>query len=207
MNLGEKILDLRKKKGMSQGDLAEVLNVSRQSVSKWETNSSVPDLDKLVKMSEVFDISLDEMVRGNAVEADDNPPKNDNPQKISSLEKRIIAGFSLLGIGIVLFSLLLVLSDFLSAITLASPFLLTGIIHLLVRKHTGLWCGWTLYLLVSQYLLEFTSARPFWGIFQRWIYQYGFTYSVAVTWAMAILFGILILLTYRAVNTPAASGE
>lgn len=39
MNLGEKILDLRKKKGMSQGDLAEVLNVSRQSVSKWETNS------------------------------------------------------------------------------------------------------------------------------------------------------------------------
>ena len=58
MNLGERIYTLRSEKEMSQGDLAEALDVSRQSISKWETNGSVPELDKLVKLSEVFGVSL-----------------------------------------------------------------------------------------------------------------------------------------------------
>ncbi len=53
MNLGETIYNLRKEKKLSQGDLAEQLSVSRQSVSKWENNSAVPDLDKLVKLSTI----------------------------------------------------------------------------------------------------------------------------------------------------------
>ena len=62
MNLGETIYNLRKEKKLSQGDLAEQLSVSRQSVSKWENNSAVPDLDKLVKLSTIFGVSLDELV-------------------------------------------------------------------------------------------------------------------------------------------------
>ena len=53
MTLGENICRLRTEKGMSQGDLADLLEVSRQSVSKWETGSSVPELDKLVKQRAV----------------------------------------------------------------------------------------------------------------------------------------------------------
>ena len=64
MNLGERICRLRNERNMSQGDLADALGVSRQSISKWETNGSVPDLDKLVKLSELFDISLDELIAG-----------------------------------------------------------------------------------------------------------------------------------------------
>ena len=64
MNLGETIYNLRKEKKLSQGDLAEQLSVSRQSVSKWENNSAVPDLDKLVKLSTIFGVSLDELVKG-----------------------------------------------------------------------------------------------------------------------------------------------
>lgn len=64
MNLGERICKLRTERNMSQGDLADALEVSRQSISKWETNGSVPDLDKLVKLSELFDISLDELITG-----------------------------------------------------------------------------------------------------------------------------------------------
>lgn len=64
MNLGERIYKLRTEKEMSQGDLAEALEVSRQSISKWETNGSVPELDKLVKLSEVFGVSLDALVTG-----------------------------------------------------------------------------------------------------------------------------------------------
>jgi len=66
MNLGESIYRLRTERNMSQGDLADALDVSRQSVSKWENNMAVPDLDKLVKMSELFGITLDELVTGRA---------------------------------------------------------------------------------------------------------------------------------------------
>lgn len=64
MNLGESIYKYRTQKNMSQGDLADALDVSRQSVSKWENNSAVPELDKLIKMRELFEISLDELVSG-----------------------------------------------------------------------------------------------------------------------------------------------
>lgn len=50
MNLGKSIYNLRTKNNMSQGDLANTLDVSPQSVSKWETNTSIPQLDKLVLM-------------------------------------------------------------------------------------------------------------------------------------------------------------
>lgn len=64
MSLGENIYKLRMEKHLSQGDLAEQLQVSRQSISKWENNSAVPSLDTLMKLSDIFGISLDELVRG-----------------------------------------------------------------------------------------------------------------------------------------------
>ena len=75
MSLGTNISRLRAEKHLSQGDLAEALDVSRQSVSKWETDASVPDLDKLVKLSQVFDVSLDELVTGAAPSAEEAPPR------------------------------------------------------------------------------------------------------------------------------------
>lgn len=68
MSLGENIARLRARQGWSQGELAEKLDVSRQSVSKWETDASVPDLDRLVKLSEVFGVTLDALVRSEQCE-------------------------------------------------------------------------------------------------------------------------------------------
>jgi transcriptional regulator with XRE-family HTH domain len=62
MTLGEKIYQYRTQKNLSQGDLADALNVSRQSISKWENDNSVPELDKLVKMAEIFGVTLDALV-------------------------------------------------------------------------------------------------------------------------------------------------
>ena len=59
-----KIYQLRKKKNLSQEDLASVLNVSRQTISKWETGDSNPDLDKIVPLCNFFDISTDEFLKG-----------------------------------------------------------------------------------------------------------------------------------------------
>ena len=69
MTLGKQISRLRAAKGLSQEDLANDLQVSRQSISKWETDTSVPELDKLLKLSEVFGVTLDELVKGPAEEA------------------------------------------------------------------------------------------------------------------------------------------
>ena len=59
MILGEKIAVLRKQNGWSQEDLAEQLQISRQSVSKWESGASIPDLDRIVKLSALFGVSTD----------------------------------------------------------------------------------------------------------------------------------------------------
>lgn len=69
MILADKIIDLRKKNGWSQEELAEHLNVSRQSVSKWESGMSVPDLNKIIAMSELFGVSTDYLLKDELEEA------------------------------------------------------------------------------------------------------------------------------------------
>lgn len=63
MILADKIIELRKKNGWSQEDLAEKLDVSRQSVSKWESAQSVPDMGRIVKLSEIFGVSTDYLLK------------------------------------------------------------------------------------------------------------------------------------------------
>lgn len=63
MLLSEKIMQLRKKNGWSQEELAQQLDVSRQSVSKWEAGGSIPDLNKILKMSEIFNVSTDYLLK------------------------------------------------------------------------------------------------------------------------------------------------
>lgn len=68
MELGERIMEQRKKRGWSQEDLAEQLDISRQSVSKWESGASTPDLDKIIRMSQLFGITTDALLTEPAAE-------------------------------------------------------------------------------------------------------------------------------------------
>lgn len=79
MILADKIIDLRKKNGWSQEELASQLGVSRQSVSKWESSQSIPDLDRILKMSTIFGVSTDYLLKDDAEPAD-TPPQMDAPQ-------------------------------------------------------------------------------------------------------------------------------
>ena len=63
MNLGEKIKERRKQAGLSQEQLAERLNVSRQAITKWETNKGIPDIANLIAISDEFGLSLDELIK------------------------------------------------------------------------------------------------------------------------------------------------
>lgn len=64
MNLADRIQYLRKQKGYSQEELADKIGVSRQAVSKWESEQSTPDLDKIIAMSEIFEVTTDYILKG-----------------------------------------------------------------------------------------------------------------------------------------------
>lgn len=69
MQFSQKLLELRKKRGFSQEDLAEKLNVSRQAISRWEMGSTMPDSPNLLKISDLFGVSIDSLLR------EDNQPE------------------------------------------------------------------------------------------------------------------------------------
>jgi len=62
MEIGKKLVELRKKKELSQESLAELIGVSRQTISKWELGDTYPDINQAKKLSKLFDVSLDELV-------------------------------------------------------------------------------------------------------------------------------------------------
>ncbi len=87
MKFNEKLIKLRKAAALSQEELGNRLNVARQTVSKWELGETTPEMDKLEELSNIFEISIDELVK------DDDIPnvitKEINQEKIDSLYKDI----------------------------------------------------------------------------------------------------------------------
>ena len=71
MNFGEKLLKLRKEKGLSQEALAEKLNTTRQAISKWENNQGFPETEKLLMIGNIFEVSIDYLLKESAENNDD----------------------------------------------------------------------------------------------------------------------------------------
>ena len=80
MNISERLFNLRKNKNLSQEELANILGVSRQTISKWETGESTPDFDKIIPLCEFYGITSDELLSGkkDIVEAK-KEEKNEHP--------------------------------------------------------------------------------------------------------------------------------
>lgn len=84
MNIGNNISALRKQKGITQEELANVLGVSAQAVSKWENNSSCPDVSLLTKIADYFGITVDALLRSNDDEINSvKEPKTDSPRNFA----------------------------------------------------------------------------------------------------------------------------
>ena len=83
MNFNEKLIDLRKSRGLSQEELGAELHVSRQTVSKWESAQSYPDFQRLVLLSDYFGLTLDALVRD--VDVREVREKNWNSEKLDSI--------------------------------------------------------------------------------------------------------------------------
>ena len=111
MKIEDKLLKLRKEKGLSQEEVADRLNVSRQTISKWETGQSSPDFDKIIPICELYEISCDELLTGKKKEEIIKEEKEHEHMKA----KGIGLSLGLYVLSIVLFVLLLVFSDFVFA--------------------------------------------------------------------------------------------
>ena len=83
MNFNEKLIDLRKTKGMSQEELGAELKVSRQTISRWESGQSYPDFQRLVLLSDYFGLTLDELVKD--IDVQEVRDKNISNEKINSI--------------------------------------------------------------------------------------------------------------------------
>ncbi len=95
MILADKIIELRKKNGWSQEELADMLDVSRQSVSKWESAQSIPDMNKILKLSEIFGVSTDFLLKDemDTVEFVEIPVVEDNEYKVRSVSMEEASAF------------------------------------------------------------------------------------------------------------------
>lgn len=196
MSLGERIYKLRIERNLSQGDLADALGVSRQSISKWETNGSVPELDKLVKLSEMFGISLDELVLDKKQTERSAAPE----PKVVYVERSVprsaqkVTGVVLLCFSALLWLMIALFGDIIAGLVLAAPFVACGLICLLVRKNAGLWCTWVVYLFIEIYL-RFATGVNWHFVFLPHVYDGGWTIQLIVAWCLLATLLILTLVT------------
>ena len=118
MNFNEKLIKLRKERGLSQEELGAAVGVSRQTISKWELAQSYPDFQKLVLLSDYFKISLDTLVKD--IDVEDVRDKNLNEKQLSMIYKDITTAKKTVGtvvnifcaiaiIGVIFFVLLIIL--------------------------------------------------------------------------------------------------
>lgn len=123
MSLGERLLDLRKKKGLSQEEIAGLLDVSRQTVSKWETDQSTPDFDKIIPICNLYEIDANELLTG---EKSNVKVPNDNRKSAKTIS-----------LSIVLYILSIVWIIF-STVTLNKPILGVCVFLIIIALATGL---------------------------------------------------------------------
>ena len=197
MSLGETIYRLRTEKNLSQGGLAEMLDVSRQSISKWENNSAVPDLEKIIKLSEIFEVSLDELVKGEEASRR-NETVNSIPQekvKEAGFPPRKIAGTILFCMAFVVVMIFLVAGGGLAGLIFALPFLTCGILCFALKKNVGLWCAWDLYVLFDLYMSYATGISRASVLYSfQWTSEMNYM-RLAFAWFAVISLSVMIAVT------------
>ncbi len=200
MNLGERIYELRSKAGLSQGELADRLDVSRQAVSKWENNSAVPELDKLLKMSELFSVSLDGLVKGTITEeAVEENIKNDGHYAVlkASFPQRKIAALILFGMGFFT-GLAFMLLGGLFGLLYAVPFVVFGLICWFSERHTFIRCLWAALFMINAFCRWATGISVS-AVLYTFSWTYEMNYLILVFSWVLLLFNVFTVL-YTAVK-------
>lgn len=101
MNLSENLQNLRKAKGMSQEELAEKLDVSRQAVSKWETGETSPETEKIIMICDLFDCTMDDLIKGKVM-TEINVSKKAYDKFMNKFSKGMAFGVFMILVGVTL---------------------------------------------------------------------------------------------------------
>ena len=214
MNLGERIYELRSKAGLSQGELADSLGVSRQAVSKWENNSSVPDLDKLLKMSELFGISLDGLVKGDTAQeiksgydvkeaAEETAPAVNTVADVQENGRFPVRKiFALIFFGLTLLTVVLsfAVAD-IDILTLCIPLVCLGLICWFSKNHAGLNCLWFVYIFFQFYSVFMMGGLNF-SIYAIRLMFYDIGYLFMGLGALALASFMIIFTVLKVKSRP-----
>ncbi len=162
MSIGTKIFELRSAKNLSQSDLADLLNVSRQSVSKWETDAAVPDLDKLIKLCDVFGVTLDELTCRVVNEESKAPSVAAEVKKERPMTQQITIGYILLTVSLIAGILIGIFAESAEKLNVSILIIISALacslICLFVKQKVGYWCVWSMVApisLLSPYVVVF----------------------------------------------------
>ncbi|RHI86232.1 helix-turn-helix domain-containing protein [Mediterraneibacter gnavus] len=129
MKFNEKLLEIRKKQGLSQEELGMELQVSRQTISKWESGQSYLDFQRLVMLSDYFNMTLDELVKG--IDVQDVREKNMTDEKVASIYMDVESGKATLKKILTIISYVV--------IALIALFVVTFLVHLAFPDIEWLW--------------------------------------------------------------------
>ena len=201
MDLGERLYQLRKARNLSQGEVADALGVSRQSVSKWENNTSVPELDKLVKLGELFGLTLDELVKGEAAPAPAGRLERPRPASGPAGGRRIAAIALLVcgGVGSLLFCTTLL-------IYLTLWLVLAGLLCWHVQEHLGLCLGLSFWMFLVVYF-QVTSILSPWNVLIPAVYRFSTPFQIFLDWLLflplLLFLGLAVRAAWRQFDRPA----
>lgn len=185
MNLGNTIYRLRTERKLSQGDLADVLDVSRQSVSKWENGSAVPELDKLIKMSRLFGVTLDELANGENGNAPFSTPHPNLPPEIPSTSTAL-PGIIFLCSACIVFLFFTFFYSFISGVFYSLPLVTCAVLCFRLKRRRGLWCCWVLFFSITTWIFAGT------GVGIQWFWVYLTAVLTSPTGFISMLFGFAI---------------
>ena len=201
-SIGERIYDLRNRNNMSQGNLADKLDVSRQTISKWENNMCLPEAEKLLQLSEIFGVSIDYILKGRTI-TEPEPVyiyvKDPDGENISKHNEKIVRKY----VGIVLaiiFGIISIVLLILGGYVLTVIPFAVAVLGILLAKdinHPWLITSWITNITGVLSLPFFTSINPF-MIFDPIIYTEGYTVHLLWAWGIWIALAVLTLCTIKA---------
>ena len=210
MTLGQKITNLRKARGMTQEELSEAIGVTRQTISKWELDTSTPDLDYLCKLCDLFGVTADYLIRPEKetvetappppTEQAPPPPPTEAPPPPPAPSAKTLSGFRfagwalfVLGIALIQVAILFVLFRITSTVLwiLGGVCIVIGLELFLVRWKPlfivmwTVWGGWT----CSQFIMagKMIFSFFFWG---EHLLPTGWSFLFTVLWVFYTAFCI-----------------
>ncbi|MBO7319489.1 MAG: helix-turn-helix transcriptional regulator, partial [Clostridia bacterium] len=196
-SIGERIYDLRNRNNMSQGNLADKLDVSRQTISKWENNMCLPEAEKLLQLSEIFGVSIDYILKGKTI-VEPEPVyiyvKDPDSENVSKHNERIVRKYVGIVLAIIFGIISIVLLILGGYVLTVIPFAVAVLGMLLAKdiRHPWLITSWITYITGVLSLPFFTSINPF-MIFDPIIYTEGYTIHLLWAWGIWTVLAILIL--------------